>query len=99
MRPHPQSNPQRPWCWITFFPLATTLAVLDYARRASLLSLSAILRLGAACAIIFGLLLWLWPVRSYNMGLVERDSAAYVAAGLILPFVWYPMLARIQRAG
>lgn len=88
-----------PLVLLYLFPLATTLAVLDYARRASLLSLSAILRLGAACAMIFCLLLWLWPVRSYNMGLVERDSAAYVAAGLILPFVWYPMLARIQRAG
>ncbi len=80
-------------------PTAFALAVVLYARRSGLLNGRAPVYLVVLFFLAFTLQAWLLPLLPYNAGIVDASSAGYVAAGLVLPFVWIPLLARIQRSG
>lgn len=87
------------WSATYLFPLFIAIAALLFACTSGTISISLRNRLFISLAVALPLLALLMRLQSYNAGLLDSSSAAYLAAGLVLPFVWFPLLARIHRAG
>ncbi|MCF6284137.1 MAG: hypothetical protein L3K26_02970 [Candidatus Hydrogenedentes bacterium] len=81
------------------YPIAMAFATLHYAWASRLITKRRCLVLGAAFAVALPTLVFLIGLQPWNAGLVDRELAAYLAFGLLLPFVWFPLVARWQRNG
>ncbi|MBX3176117.1 MAG: hypothetical protein KF886_02030 [Candidatus Hydrogenedentes bacterium] len=80
-------------------PTLAALALLYHAYRASFFSRATTGGLFLAFLLLFGLFRILLPLQVYNVGLAAPDSEGYLVALIMLPIVWLPHLARLQRAG
>jgi hypothetical protein len=87
------------WAHTYFYPILMGLTFLYFANASRLISKQLRNRLLFLLAAAIPTLAVLMKFQPINSGIVDSSSAAYVAAGLILPFVWFPLLARFQRSG
>jgi hypothetical protein len=87
------------WSAIYLFPLFIAVATLFFAYSSEAISKVSRNDLLLLVALATPLLALLMKLQPYNAGLLDSSGAAYLAAGLVLPFVWFPLLARFQRTG
>lgn len=81
------------------FPLTIATASLLFAHSSNALPKAIRNRLFLLLAVAPALPLLVTNIQSQTMSVLYSGGGAYLAAGLILPFVWFPLLARFQRTG
>lgn len=78
-------------------PILMAAATLHFAHATGLLSRRLCIGFALLVVVAAPVLVLLLPLQALNAGLADSDFAAYLAAGLVLPFVWLPLVVRFQR--